>query len=142
VLTHNYTQAELETSMMERSECLQQLHELQQTERQAAAEALKHRQNLETVLSEKKGLTDRLQLLETDNAKLSAENIQVSCPLLFAFIAWSCALVLRMSCALVLRTPPLVLCPVLHHVFVASTSGSCRVVHNEMSVNSWWAIAI
>ena len=69
--------------MMERSECLQHLHELQQTERQAAAEALKHRQNLETVLSEKKGLTDRLQLLETDNAKLSAENIQVSCPLLF-----------------------------------------------------------
>jgi len=82
VLTQKYTQAELETSMMERSECLQQLHELQQTERQAAAEALKHRQNLETVLSEKKGLTDRLQLLETDNAKLSAENIQVSCPLL------------------------------------------------------------
>jgi len=120
--------------MMERSECLQHLHELQQTERQAAAEALKHRQNLETVLSEKKGLTDRLQLLETDNAKLSAENIQVSCPLLFAFIAW--------ACALVLRTPPLVLCPVLHHVFVVSTSGSCRVVHNEMSVNSWWAIAI
>lgn len=64
--------------MMERSEGLQQLHELQKTEREAAAEALKHRHTLEGVQSEKKGLADRLEMLEADNAKLSAENIQVA----------------------------------------------------------------
>lgn len=63
--------------MMERTECLQQLQELQKSEREAAAEALKHRQNLEMANTEKKALTDRVKLLEADNAKLSAENVQV-----------------------------------------------------------------
>ena len=70
-------QAELESSMMERSECLQQLHALQKSEREAAAEALKHRQALENVQTEKKALADRIAVLEVDNAKLSAENVQL-----------------------------------------------------------------
>ena len=71
-------QAELESSMIERSECLQQLQHLQKSEREAAAEALKHRQTLEILAAEKKALGDRVSALETDNAKLSAENVQVS----------------------------------------------------------------
>jgi hypothetical protein len=63
--------------MMERSECLQQLNEMQKSERDAVAEALKHRQALESVQTENKALTNRVTSLEADNAKLSAENIQV-----------------------------------------------------------------
>ena len=78
ILTWGARQAELESSMMERSECLQQLQHLQKSEREAAAEALKHRQNLENLVAEKKALGDRVSALEADNAKLSAENVQVS----------------------------------------------------------------
>jgi myosin protein heavy chain len=70
-------QAELETSMMERGECLQQLEQLQQSAREAAANALKHRERLEMVEAENKALTDRVGLLQADNDKLSAENVQL-----------------------------------------------------------------
>jgi hypothetical protein len=80
MVTRNALQAELESSMMERSECLQQLQELQKSEREAAAEALKHRQSLEMANTEKKALADRVVMLEADNAKLSAENVQVCLP--------------------------------------------------------------
>ena len=46
--------------MMERTECLQQLQELQKSEREAAAEALKHRQNLDIANTEKKARADRV----------------------------------------------------------------------------------
>jgi hypothetical protein len=75
--------------MMERAECLQQLQELQKSEREAAAEALKHRQNLEMANTEKKSLADRVKFLEADNAKLSAENVQVC--LLLSIAAHPCA---------------------------------------------------
>lgn len=74
---------------MERTECLQQLQELQKSEREAAAEALKHRQNLDIANTEKKALADRVKMLEVDNAKLSAENVQVC--LLLSSAARPCA---------------------------------------------------
>ena len=70
-------QAELESSMMERSECLQQLQVLQTSEREAAAHAIKHREKLEMAEAEIKAMADRMLVLQADNAKLSAENVQL-----------------------------------------------------------------